>query len=134
MRIVFDTNVLLSVAFFHGVTNEVVEEILRRQWQPLLCETILEEFRRHATGKFKAPALLAEEFLAPLLAASELISPANIDPAACRDPNDLMILGTAVAGRAEVILTGDKDLLTLHPFERISILTPRQFHDRFLQT
>ncbi len=49
---------------------------------------------------------------------------------ACRDPKDDMILSTAVAGGERLILTGDDDLLALHPFRRIANLSPRQFLDR----
>jgi predicted nucleic acid-binding protein len=50
----------------------------------------------------------------------------------CRDPDDLPVLGTAVAGGASVLVTGDEDLLTLHEFQGIVILSPREFHDRCL--
>lgn len=43
---------------------------------------------------------------------------------ACRDPRDDMFLEAAVNGRADVVITGDKDLLALHPFAGIAILTP----------
>ena len=46
---------------------------------------------------------------------------------ACRDPRDDKFLEVAVSGRAQVIVSGDEDLLTLHPFERIPIVTPARF-------
>jgi len=45
----------------------------------------------------------------------------------CRDPRDDKFLELAVDGRADLILTGDSDLLTLHPFRGIAILTPAQY-------
>lgn len=48
-------------------------------------------------------------------------------PRACRDPDDEIILATAIAGRADVIISGDRDLLVLSPFEGIQILTPATF-------
>jgi putative PIN family toxin of toxin-antitoxin system len=50
--------------------------------------------------------------------------------AACRDPKDDKFISLASAGRATMILTGDRDLLVLHPFCGIEILTPRQYLDR----
>jgi predicted nucleic acid-binding protein len=50
----------------------------------------------------------------------------------CRDPDDLPVLGTAVAGNANVLVTGDDDLLTLREFQGMAILSPREFHDRYL--
>jgi uncharacterized protein len=46
---------------------------------------------------------------------------------ACRDPKDDKFLELAVHGRADAIVTGDKDLLTLHPFRGIAILTPADY-------
>lgn len=44
-----------------------------------------------------------------------------------RDPNDDHVLGCAVAAGAQVLVTGDKDLLTLHPFRGVAIVTPAGF-------
>jgi putative PIN family toxin of toxin-antitoxin system len=50
--------------------------------------------------------------------------------AACRDPKDDKFLSLALTGRASTICSGDADLLVLHPFRQIEILTPRQYLDR----
>jgi uncharacterized protein len=49
---------------------------------------------------------------------------------ACRDPKDDQYLSLAINGRAECIVTGDEDLLVLHPFREIPILTARMFLER----
>lgn len=49
----------------------------------------------------------------------------------CRDPNDNMYLELARSGKADCIITGDPDLLFLHPFENIPVITPKEFLDRF---
>ncbi len=51
----------------------------------------------------------------------------NLNITACRDPKDDKFLEVAVAGHADIIVTGDKDLLALHPFEGIPIVTPATF-------
>lgn len=48
----------------------------------------------------------------------------------CRDPNDTKLLALALAGRADCIVTGDRDLLTLNGAEGLSILTPQAFFER----
>lgn len=63
-----------------------------------------------------------------LLERSQEVEP-EIQLNACCDPKDNMVLELAVAGGANCILTGDADLLALHPFRDIPILTPRQFLD-----
>jgi putative PIN family toxin of toxin-antitoxin system len=49
---------------------------------------------------------------------------------ACRDPRDDKFLELAVHGRADILITGDADLLALHPFQGIAILTPAAFLNR----
>jgi predicted nucleic acid-binding protein len=49
---------------------------------------------------------------------------------ACRDPKDDKFLELAVSGHADYIITGDDDLLTMHPFHGIEIITPRVYWDR----
>ncbi|CAN5566697.1 hypothetical protein BH23ACI1_BH23ACI1_23690 [soil metagenome] len=48
----------------------------------------------------------------------------------CRDPDDDMFLEVAVNGRADVVVSGDRDLPALHPFRGIAILTPTQYNTR----
>ncbi|NUN98783.1 MAG: PIN domain-containing protein [Candidatus Omnitrophica bacterium] len=72
-----------------------------------------------------------EEFL-QLLSRLEggMGSPRPIDPTVLADPDDDMILATALAAKADVIVSGDRHLLDLHSFEGIPILSPRTFLDR----
>lgn len=56
-----------------------------------------------------------------------IVTPVPLEPSVCRDVNDGMILGTAVAGEAVCIITGDKDLLVLRRFGPAEILTPADF-------
>ena len=49
----------------------------------------------------------------------------------CRDPKDDTILEVAINGKATHIITGDQDLLELHPFRGVAILTPKQFLEIF---
>ncbi|HEX9670444.1 MAG TPA: putative toxin-antitoxin system toxin component, PIN family [Thermoanaerobaculia bacterium] len=54
----------------------------------------------------------------------------RVEQPACRDPDDDWVLATAVAGEAEVIVTGDGDLLDLRSYRGIAILSPRAFLER----
>jgi putative PIN family toxin of toxin-antitoxin system len=71
---------------------------------------------------------LREEFLAGIIRETTLIK-VNAIIRECRDPGDDKFLELAVSGKASHIITGDQDLLALHPFHGISILTPREFLD-----
>ncbi len=65
-----------------------------------------------------------------LVRIGEFIEP-KIEITECRDPKDNKFLELAVAGNADCIVTGDKDLLVLDPFRNIRIITPKEFLDQF---
>ena len=67
-----------------------------------------------------------EEFLAAFIARALLVEPKE-DVRACRDPRGDKFLELAVGGSATHIVTGDNDLLVLHPFRNIAIMTPAEF-------
>jgi uncharacterized protein len=133
VKVVLDANVLLSGAFATGLCSVLIDTLVAsRAWQIHLSDALLIEFHRHASGKFGAPPEKIEAFLRPILDWAVMVTPSPVAQEACRDPNDLPVLGTALSARADVLVTGDKDLLTLVSFQSIPILSPRQFNDQFL--
>lgn len=127
-RFVLDTNVVISSILFPG--SVVHRAMLRAQTGRILASdaTALELIevlnRPRFDGYIEASIrqALAEEYVN----ASELIQiPFPIR--ACRDPRDDKFLEVALHGRANVIITGDQDLLVLHPLQEIAILTPAKF-------
>jgi putative PIN family toxin of toxin-antitoxin system len=68
--------------------------------------------------------------LEDVLNAAQIVEPVQIPRESCRDPNDLPILGAAVAARADVLITVDKDLLEIKAYEEIAIIKPGEFWKR----
>lgn len=95
-----------------------------------MSEHILREVAENLVAKFKAPADLANDIVAVFRRQGELIIPAEIPVDAFADADDLPVIGTAVAGHAEFLVTGDKGLLALESFEGVAIVTPREFYNR----
>jgi putative PIN family toxin of toxin-antitoxin system len=130
VKVVFDTNVLLSGIMTRGLCEAVLDACLGSgDCTVVLSEHILREFTRQARSKFGAPAeevRLAVDFLRMHV---QLVEPAHVAAGACRDKDDLPILGTALAAGADCLVTGDGDLLTLKQFHGIPILSPRAFHE-----
>ena len=125
MRIVFDTNAIVAGVVADGLCREVVETHLPAH-TPVVSRLLWDELVEKLRSKFD---LEAEEL--PLLAlyrrhAAWVEAPA-LPRAVCRDPDDDWVLATAVAGQADLIVTGDPDLLVLGTHEGVVILTPRQF-------
>ena len=91
------------------------------------CKTLLVELRRTLTTKMKVEPPLADEIIAELSAEFEMVEPKPLSKPVCRDADDDVVLATALAANAEVIVTGDADLLVLKEFQGIKIISPRQF-------
>jgi len=125
VRVVFDTNVLYSAFAAKGFYEEVVDEAAGACsiiWSDRLneeFESVLE--RRHKIG----PATQAA--LAAYIELCEFVKPEPLPKRICRDKDDDIVLATAVAGKADVIVTGDDNLLELKSYRGIAVLSPRRF-------
>lgn len=121
-----DTNVLIAGVFARGLCEAVLEAWIEEgRFVVVLSEYILDEFARVARDKFDATADAASRSTALFRDHAEIVSPAPVDEGACGDRADLPILGTALAGRADMLVTGDKRLLALGKFNAIPIVSPR---------
>ncbi|MBN1553368.1 MAG: putative toxin-antitoxin system toxin component, PIN family [Phycisphaerae bacterium] len=130
MKVVLDTNVLLSGLFVRGLCETVLDVCVSSEGCTLiLSEHILNEFERHARKTFHAPAGDVRKAMKFLRDHAELVTPVKVPAKACRDADDLPVLGTLEAGKADCLVTGDKDLLALNEFQGRPILSPRQFYE-----
>ena len=128
-RFVFDTNVLISALLFTNSTpgqawavamdrgDILISLPLQQELQAVLARP---KFERYVTREER------EQFLASLTKESSLTT-LTVELHVCRDPKDDHLLELAVSGQATCIVTGDADLLTLHPFQGIDIVTPAAF-------
>ena len=129
MRMVLDSNVLLAGFGTRGLCEALIAICLESH-HLILSQFILIETRRYLTAKFKVPAAHTDEIIAFLEEHAEMVIPSEIKSGACRDPDDLPVLGTAVAGRAGVLVIGDKDMLVLKEYAGIPIINPRECYDK----
>lgn len=126
-RVVFDTNILVSALVFPGGRGEAaLRRIIEQTDQLILSRPIVDELLDVLARKF---ARDAEELAHVAVFVTELavvVAPKRRLRVVKDDP-DNRILECAVAGRAEVIVTGDKALLALKLYEKIRILTLREY-------
>jgi len=129
-RLVLDTNILISATLTPGRPYQVLQWVLSHGVVIFSDATFEELATRLKKPKFDryVSQELRDELLADLQAVAEWISIAGALQA-CRDPEDDKFLETALAGKADCIVTGDADLLTLDPFEGIRIVTAVGFLD-----
>lgn len=128
MRVCLDTNVLVAAFATRGLCADVLRTVLAEH-ELVIGEFILNELRRVLTSKLKVPSARVdaiEAIFAPFPLLPKPSTPSDID---VRDPSDRWILATAIAGRADVLVTGDEDLLAVAASAPIRIVTPRAFWD-----
>lgn len=134
MRIVVDTNVLISGVFFSGPPYEILDAWRKRRVQLVVSPEVLEEYRRVAEE-------LADRFagvdptpwLELLGAQADLVEAPPVDQRICSDPDDDKFIACALASGSRFIVTGDRALLNASGFEGVSVLTPRHFVERHLR-
>lgn len=129
MRIVFDTNILISASLFkRSLPRQAVEFGLKTASCIASEETMYEVFYKICNPKFNRYASKQQRlaFLDPVLEASEKIAITE-KITACRDAGDNKFLELAICGKADWLVSGDKDLLVLNPFQGIPILTANEF-------
>ncbi len=125
MRLVLDTNVLLAAVLAPGLCREVVRKYLHAH-EVGCSPALLEEFAGKLRNKFGVEPADVSLFAAYRQRVTLVDAPPLPAPV-CRDPDDDLVIATALAVHAEVIITGDQDLLVLGTHQGIRILTPRQF-------
>lgn len=122
-----DTNVLVSAFATRGLSADVLHLILSRH-ELQTGEFNLDELRRVLTGKLKVPASIARQ--AEDLLRRHHIEPMPMKPSTLeiRDPDDRWVLASALNAKADILITGDLDLLDVATMtDGIRIMSPRQF-------
>ena len=127
MQVVLDTNVLVSAIVFGGPPETIVRLAAQTSVRLILSPAIFEEFRRVLREKFHFTdqAVYTAETL--LRRAGIVVEPRESIELIADDPDDNRILEAAVAGKAEVIISGDRHLLRLGAFRGIPVVTPQRF-------
>ena len=130
MRVLVDTNVLVSVALSTSGTPYLAYiKATSAPCRRLICEQTIDELKSVFNRKFPKALPLLHEFLSKALPILELVAIPTIEneaEAQVRDTSDRPILRAALAANADIILTGDKDFLEA-ALARPKILTPAQF-------
>jgi putative PIN family toxin of toxin-antitoxin system len=137
VRVLVDTNVFVSYLLSHpsrtSAVRNIVDVVLSGAVTLLLPEALLAELlgvlttRPYFTSRISNR--IATEFIGALRARAELLPAIHPDevPPVLRDPKDDYLLAYALLGRADYLVTGDRDLLVLERVEQLRIVTPGEF-------
>jgi putative PIN family toxin of toxin-antitoxin system len=124
VKIFLDTNVLVSAVATRGLCADVFHTVLAEH-QLIVGEAVLAELRRVLRQKIRLSADAIEEMDTFIRRQALVVTGAPPLRIKLRDPNDRAVLAEAVAGGADVLVTGDQDLLTAVGRSPLPIVTPR---------
>jgi predicted nucleic acid-binding protein len=123
-RVVLDTNVWISGIFFRrGIPARILAAWRDHRFEIVVTPDTLAELET----QFGADPTLADEWLDHARTYARQVPPAGVAAGACRDPKDDQFLDAAVSGGARYIVSGDKDLQALDTYQRVKVLSPREF-------
>lgn len=132
LRVVLDTSVIVSAVLLPRSIPRRAFDQAQDEGKVLISEGTVDELntvlRRDRFERY-VTAVQRLEFLAELVEKAEWVHVTEV-VFECRDPKDNKFLELAVSGRATHLISGDKDLLVLHPFRGIQIVTPQVFLTR----
>lgn len=127
MRVFLDTNVVASAVATRGLCSDVLRSVIESH-SLVLSETVFRELRRVLLRKFGVPRGTVEAVETFLRDEGEIIRDAALG-IALDDPDNVPILEEAVAGKADLLVTGDEDLLRAAEIAPVAIVSPRGFWD-----
>jgi putative PIN family toxin of toxin-antitoxin system len=125
LKIFLDTNVLASGIATRGLCSELLESVIHDH-ELLTCQPVLRELERVLTEKLRLPKAVVAGFLALLKAEGTVVESRKNPSIPIKDADDIPILACAIAGKADVFVTGDKELLNLLKIEDLAVVSPRE--------
>lgn len=128
MRIVADTNILVSGLLWRGNPALILDACKTGHVELILSDPIVAELvevlqRPKPLQRLALAGVSIDEIKTDLLGYALLVVPAQLETGICRDPDDDIILATALAGSVQAVVTGDADLLTIGMFRNIEIIS-----------
>ena len=132
MKVVVDTNVVISGVFFGGRPRQILEAVVKNQITACATTEIISEYDEIIEEMiYRKQGKLRRDILSPFIAELELVAPVT-QLAVCRDVDDDKFISCAVDTKAFYIISGDKDLLDIQQYQNIEIITAAEFCQRFL--
>jgi putative PIN family toxin of toxin-antitoxin system len=129
VKVFLDTNVLASAAATRGLCADVLRHVFASH-QLFISRQVLNELNSVLRSKFGVSQDLIDDFIWLLQQDIVLAEPGKLPRVRLQDKDDLAILAAAISAGAEVLVTGDKELLYLGHIEGLEILSPRQFWEK----
>jgi len=131
LRVILDTNVLISAILFGGKPRRILEKAIRGEIRLCLSEPMLEELKGVLQrSKFDYSPEMIQIILTELMSISDFVNPSETINIVAEDPEDNRILECAVAANADYVITGDSHLLKLNKYLNIDVLNVAVFLEK----
>ena len=128
MRLVLDTNVIISGVYFSGPPYDILDAWRRGRIELVISAEILDEYRRVGEQLAKQfPGDQVEAFLELLTLRGRIVNAPPLKENVCSDPDDDKFLACAIASGTRIICSGDKALLKASGYKGITVLNPKNF-------
>jgi len=134
LRVVLDTNVLISGVFFKGLPARILQAWRDGKVEIVVSEAILEEYRvvgKRLSEEF--PGVDLDPFLRLLSVAARVYRAPGLPVPVCEDPDDDKFFACALASGTKVIVSGDRALQRATGYRGIKVMSPRRFADDYLR-
>ena len=128
MKVVLDTNVLIAAFVARGRCADLLEHCIEAH-EIISSDGLLGEYEEKLVRKFRLAPDAAAARVALLRAQFRIVTPNPLPTPVCRDPDDDLVIATALAGGCRCIVTGDADLLVLQQHGDVLIVSPGQFDE-----
>ena len=129
MKVFLDTNVLVSAMATRGLCSDALREVLASH-QLVVSAPLFAELKRALRQKLRIPADLIEGTIEILQQDALFATPSTSADVDIRDKDDLIILSSALNGKADLFVTGDQELLNLGKVGDMQIVSPRGFWEK----
>lgn len=126
MRVFLDTNVLVSAFTARGLCADVLRVVLLEH-ELLSSEAVVRELQRVLSQKLRMPDSTTSQIIRFLREEAQVVDPEAPAPLPKSDPDDRWIVASAVEAKADVLVSGDKDLLDIADRVSVRITDPRGF-------
>jgi putative PIN family toxin of toxin-antitoxin system len=128
VRLVIDTNVVISGVYFSGPPYDILDAWRRGRIEFVVSAEILDEYRRVGEQLAKQfPGVQVEAFLELLTLRARMVNAPPLKEKVCSDPDDDKFLACAIASGTRIICSGDKALLKTSGYKGLTVLNPKDF-------
>jgi uncharacterized protein len=134
MKVVLDTNVLMSGLFFTGTPWRILSAWRDGKFEMAVSPDVLDEYQRVARELGRdCPGIDVSALLDLIFRKAVLVQAPSLPKQVCADGDDDRFIACAVAAEAAVVVSGDKLLLNVANYRQVRIMTPRAFYDEHLR-